>query len=322
MFLAAIARLLVMSCTTIGSHVLNNPRLYLASGAVANIDLERFGVEKSSYCSNSKATCIQYLFAEAYQEQDFSDGEYVQYTIHATGNGLENRVAFKRSNEDFNRLRGTAVLVHGFGASKEAMVFTSIYFRALGFDIIALDLFGHGDSDQEFSFGASEHTLYSELLSSLASSSLQQPMIIVGHSMGALPSTKVLALSEHVDGAILLAPMIRFDLAIEQYLAYKNATVHRLFEEKLEDIVNLSMLQRNVDVTQTDITRLLKTVAKPVLLINSDVDSVSPVEYFSDIDNQSINKQVFNSRSHPSMISFSTDDTALVEAWLKQHFYP
>lgn len=320
---------LLSGCTTLGSHVISNPATYLSDSRLSNIDLQRFDTEKRQLCvsmatsgsSAQDSTCFHYLFAKAYQPEDFAEDQHVQYQVSASGNGVENIVKFQASPRDFKKRQGTAVLFHGFGGSKEAMLVTSIWFRAQGFDIIAFDLFGHGESTQDFAFGAKEHELIRKALIQLnQSEAVQQPVISVGHSMGSLPAINTLKYSPLVDGAILMAPMVRFDAAAKHYLAYKSSWLNQLFSGSMDQIVADAMQHSNVSVKDTDVPSILRTIDKPTLILSSDIDTVSPLKAFSTTGNPAITQEILRNRSHPSLISFDSKDSVLIEAWLKQHF--
>lgn len=57
--------------------------------------------------------------------------------------------------------------------------------------------------------------------------------------MGALTASNLLS-SEYVNAAILLAPMMSFELAAKEYLPYKSPLLSRLFYSRIDDIVNQS----------------------------------------------------------------------------------
>jgi pimeloyl-ACP methyl ester carboxylesterase len=296
---------------------MTHPNVYLSDAELINTSPEDLGIERRSYCPSAQSKCMQYLYAKAYQQEEFSAGSNVYYNVHTSGNGIENSISYSAESSQFNRYKGTAVLLHGYGGSKEAMMVTSIYFRSIGMNIIALDLFGHGESEYDFSFAAKEHELYTKLIADVASSNkLSQPIILVGHSMGALAAANTLLSSSDADGAILLAPMIRFDLAAKHYLAYKNTTLNSMLSEHLDGIVSKALQDQKVTLAETDISHKIANVGKPVLIINSNVDSVSPSEFFSNIENEYVELEIFDNRSHPSLITFGDKDVELIEGWL------
>ena len=199
-----------------------------------NADLQRFDTEKKVHCLEQTDTCIFYLFAKAYQSEDFNEGQNVFYRINAVGDGIHNDYTYSVSPNKISRFSGTAVLIHGYGGSKEAMLIPSIYSKALGMNVVMLDLFGHGESENEFIFGAEEHKVFTDLLAELNKQyEFAGPVITVGHSMGTLAASKIAQSSELVDGTILLAPMMKFDFAAQSYLKYKSTILNALFSQSI-----------------------------------------------------------------------------------------
>jgi len=137
----------------------------------------------------------------------------------------------------------------------------------------------------------------------------------VGHSMGALTATNLLS-SKYINAAILLAPMMSFELAAREYLPYKSPLLNKLFQNQLGDIVNQTMINAKVTIQETDLLYKLKGTEKPVLLINSNIDTLSPPAYFSSIQNEQVEKVLFKNRSHSSLMVFGSNDISEVEHWL------
>ena len=187
--------------------------------------------------------------------------------------------------------------------------------------MIAFDLFGHGESQSDFVFGAKEHELYTKILGDInANEAITKPIVTVGHSMGGVPAANVLSESELVDGAILLAPMIRFDQAAKLYLSYKSPMLNGVLSNDMDDIVSKAMATKNIDPQSTDISLTIANTRKPVLIVNSDVDTVSPIDKFSNLKSEFIQQKIFKGRSHPSLIAFDNDDAKFVESWILDNF--
>jgi len=302
-------------CTSIGSYVMSNPDVYLSEAELIKVKPSEIGFEKNTFCSANSSQCITYLAASAYQASDFPTGSAPYYNLHATGNGVENTISHRMPSATFNRFKGTALLLHGYGGSKKVMMATAIYFRALGMDVVIPDLFGHGESTEAFAFAAKEHTILNELLTLLSLKQTDKRTIAVGHSMGALTATNLLS-SKYINAAILLAPMMSFELAAREYLPYKSPLLNKLFQNQLGDIVNQTMTNAKVTVQETDLLYKIKNTEKPVLLINSNLDTLSPPAYFSSIQNKLVEKIVFKNRSHSSLMVFDSNDISEVERWL------
>jgi len=311
-----ICSLFLSGCTSFGSYIISNPDVYLSEAQFINKDPVEMGFSKQTFCSKRADLCIPYLSAASYQPNDFSEGGAAFYKLHATGNGVENLIAHRMTPDTFNRFKGTAILLHGYGGKKEVMLAAAIYFRGIGMNVIIPDLFGHGESEESFVFAAREHVIITELLTELAGKKKEvEPVVVVGHSMGALLATNLL-LAEQVNAAILLAPMMRFDLAAKQYLPYKAPMLNKVFASHIDDIVSQAMSEVSVSLPETDLLNTLYQTNKAILLVNSNVDSVSPPGYFSSIINENVKKIMSKDRSHSSLMVFSKEDASIVESWL------
>ncbi|MGX5202445.1 alpha/beta hydrolase [Aliikangiella sp. IMCC44632] len=303
-------------CTSIGSYILSNPDIYLSEAEFIKTAPEEIGFTKHQFCSENEWQCIPYITAPPYNSDDFPSHSSVYYNLHSTGHGVENTVTHRMTPDTFNRFQGTALLLHGYGGNKEVMLATAIYFRAVGMSVIIPDLFGHGESNEKFVFASREHLVLSKLLEELANKGeIEKPIIVIGHSMGALTASNLLS-SKQVDAAILLAPMMRFDLAAKEYLPYKAPTLSSIFSENIDSIVTRAMQSVSVILEDTDLLNNLIKVSKPVLLVNSDIDSVSPPGYFQSNKNQQVTQLILKNRTHSSLMVFSKDDSNKIENWL------
>lgn len=318
LIILALSVLFLSACTSFGSYIISHPDVYLSEAEFINIDPKDIGFTKDKFCSASSNKCIPYLFATSYQPSDFPKDGAVYYSLHSTGNGVENTISHRMPSKTFNRFKGTAVLLHGYGGKKEVMIATAIYFRAIGMNVIVPDLFGHGESKENFVFAAREHEIIEELLTDLESNSSKvEPVVVVGHSMGALSASNLL-LSDKVSAAILLAPMMRFDLAAKQYFPYKAPILNKFFANHIDNMITQAMNEANVTLPETDLLSNTKKSNKPILLVNSNVDPVSEADYFSSVKNDNVKNIILKERSHSSLMVFSKEDANIIEKWLVQ----
>ncbi|WP_210418617.1 alpha/beta hydrolase [Aliikangiella coralliicola] len=323
LILVFLGGILLPGCTSLGSHILSNPNNYLSEAELIDASPTDLGFENRKFCDLNGEKCIPYLFASAYSAEKFSKDQTVYYNLHTQSGDVESSISHRMTPDTFGRAKGTAILLHGYGGSKEAMMVTAFYFRALGMKTILPDLFGHGASDEEFKFATKEHKSFSALINNLKSNQqIEAPIIVVGHSMGALAAINLLQESQDVQGAILLAPMLRFDKASEKYLPYKLPTISQFISQRmLNDIVESAMNDAGVTLSDTDIIHKIKNSKKPLLVVTSDKDSVSPSNYFSSLSGDNVQLIEFNGRNHPSLIAFSTEDTKVIESWLYEMIF-
>ncbi|WP_077283712.1 alpha/beta hydrolase [Cognaticolwellia aestuarii] len=307
---------LASGCTSIGSYIVSNPEVYLSEAEFIKAKPEEIGFTKHEFCSQHTNECIPYLMAPPYLIEDFPTGSAVYYNLHAIGNGVENTISHTMTPDTFNRIKGTALLLHGYGGNKEVMMATAIYFRALGMNVVMPDLFGHGESKEKFAFASREHPILSQLLRKLTYKKESEELtVVVGHSMGAIAASNLLS-SEYVDAAILLAPMMRFDLAAKEYLPNKAPTLNRFFSDYVDDIVTQTMVNASITLEETDLLINLNESNKPTLLVNSNIDSISPPNYFLSVKNKYLTKLIFEDRAHSSLMVFNKEDSRKIEKWL------
>jgi pimeloyl-ACP methyl ester carboxylesterase len=102
------------------------------------------------------------------------------------------------------------ILVHGFASSKREWQFQISFFEKMGYEVLATDLLGHGDGTKPAQ--AAKYTMdamyldFAEWLSSLVAS---DPIILIGHSMGAAIALRfAIENPEKVEKMILLSPLI------------------------------------------------------------------------------------------------------------------
>lgn len=76
------------------------------------------------------------------------------------------------------------------------------------------------------------------------------------------------------------------------------------------------MEDASVTLKETDILINLNESNKPVLLVNSNIDSVSPISYFLPVKNKQLTKLIFENRAHSSLMVFNKEDSSKIEKWL------
>lgn len=113
--------------------------------------------------------------------------------------------------------RGTVVLLHGNGANRTSLWDDAMAFRDLGFDVLAVTLRAHGDSEgtrNDFGWGARHDVIAA--VSRAESIAPGRPVVVYGISLGA--AAAIFAgpgLGERVSAYILVAPYARLREAVE-----------------------------------------------------------------------------------------------------------
>lgn len=107
----------------------------------------------------------------------------------------------------YDRAIGTVVLLHGHGLSKEPMMPWASTFADAGFDAVALDLPGHGESTPlPITFSARESTMVRAVIDQLVENGAAEPVVLLGVSLGGSTAIQSAAGSNHIAAVIALAP--------------------------------------------------------------------------------------------------------------------
>jgi pimeloyl-ACP methyl ester carboxylesterase len=139
-----------------------------------------------------------------------------------------------------NEPPGTVIVLHGLSANRRIMMYLSSEFAGHGLQVYSLDLPGHGDSTDSFSFAKAGECATSAVESLIQSSGIDpKKTITVGHSMGAAIA---IAMADHIPlaGTIAIspAPMVLPQRMPSNLLVfsgqYEPAILHRAAEALLQ----------------------------------------------------------------------------------------
>lgn len=210
---------------------------------------------------------------------------------------------------------GTVVLLHGYGASKETMAFSGMYFRFLGFDVLLPDLLGHGESDGSVGFGVHDALWIDQLLDE--EGGLGGPVVLVGYSMGGVAALHLAQLRDDVAAVILLAPMLRFDEALVNFTRWAKPLGARWVpKSSLRHGAVLGLSRADLTLEQTDLSSLLANASVPVLMLASEDDRVSPHSRLIELESRQSTLIEVPERSHIGMAMIGTDEEVEVRRWL------
>ena len=257
-------------------------------------ELLRQGFIKDHFCSKVHEVCLSYLSAAPMLER-----RKLGYKVQIDSPRAQDEVSLELTRElEPQVFQGTVLLLHGFGASKEFMANSALYFRFLGFRVIAPDLLGQGESGGQLSFGIKDAAVLDELM---AQQALQDaPIYVLGNSLGSVAAT-YLTTRRKTDGLILLAPMPRFDRAAVSYIKnYSPLLAWWLTGNSIRDGAIQALAQAQVELQQTDIKPLIASLQTPVLILASPEDPVAPYADFSDLqsDGRCVEGRRQESRRH------------------------
>ncbi len=108
------------------------------------------------------------------------------------------------------RMKPKIILIHGFAASKREWEPQIPFFEKMGYEVFAKDLLGHGDGikpkeNSQYTMDAMDRD-FAEWLSSMAAS---DPIILIGHSMGASVALRFsIKNPANIKKVILISPLI------------------------------------------------------------------------------------------------------------------
>ena len=284
----------------------------------ATLDAEyaRWGVTEKHWCSETSNYCIPYRDGAAVSQQPPSLSFSVSRDF---GNQFSFLKEVTLSPDDVGEFSGTVVLIHGYGAKKESWMNTGFYFQALGFRVIEPDLMGQGESQAPLGFGVRDGDLLAEFIEQTIPVT-DEPVYLVGHSMGALAAVKTARKVDAIAGLILLAPMDRFDLA--------TIGVAHMFKPRLSKLVpdssikagaELALSRAGLTLEQTDMFADLPALTVPILTYGSGMDLASNIrraERWQHVSN--VTRVVNNNETHMSVIGISDTEHAVLKDWLTQ----
>ncbi|AMO23187.1 alpha/beta hydrolase [Ramlibacter solisilvae] len=127
--------------------------------------------------------------------------------------------------------RGTVLLVHGLGEHAGRYEHVARRLNSWGFAVRGYDQYGHGESGGERGALPDEARLIDDLADVIESTRKrmepQQPLILLGHSMGGLVAACLAAIGQvRIDGLVLSSPL--FDPGLSAFQRFLVATLPRV----------------------------------------------------------------------------------------------
>lgn len=282
--------------------------------ASLNEAYSQWHVQTRQWCSEQLQYCIPYREGAPAQGKLPSESFTVSRDF---GNQFSFTKQVTLSDDAIGKFSGTVVLIHGYGAKKESWLNTGFYFQALGFRVIEPDMMGQGESSAPLGFGVLDGKLLAEFIQSTVSVA-EEPVFLVGHSMGALAAVKTARELDMIAGLVLLAPMDRFDLA--------TVGVAHTFKPKLSKLIpdasikagaTLALERAGLTVEQTDMFADLPKLSVPILTYGSDKDLVSNIRKKANWQYPNVTRVVNDSESHMSVIGINDQEHLVLMQWLE-----
>ena len=179
--------------------------------------------------------------------------------------------------------RGTLVLLHGFGMSREVVLHWGIRLAQAGYRTVLVDLRGHGASGGAWvTYGALETADLAAVLDTLQRRELAGPRIgVFGVSYGGSIGLLWAACDPRVATAVALEPYAEPQLAIR---LYARAVLPRALGRSLSDGSLRAATRRAARLASftwsgLDVHEAITGLDRPVFLIHGAADGIIPVDH-------------------------------------------
>lgn len=353
---AVFVTLCLAACASfIGQSALHPPMLNLSP--IPQDDYPRIGYQAHRHCA-PELPCLAYSVAPAYDNQgrtswaaeasawqeqaplvssamevsmnvwaapektlaDHRRRVAMRYRIELDTTRGKDQVELWLDGEVPRQPRGTYVLVHGFRTNKESMFFVAESMRFAGYDVVTVDMFGHGESEGRFTFnGEPDARAISDLLDQQRSlNQLNGPIHVAGMSMGGAVVTHLANQRDDIQSLMLLSPMLEFvDAFVDAGRAYTRSA-HLVPRSSLRKGARYALAEAGAEQEDTSVVQRVAELNLPVLIFASAIDRISPLAKLQEIAQHSeqVELHVVQPRTHHGMILWDTEDFGRWLAWL------
>lgn len=289
-------------------------------GGVTPETLLEEGIETREFCLSESAECTKYLFSKASDRAE-NDNIKLNFTVTFTNGSKVYDLELDRNQIPYCE-RGTIMLAHGYGADKQMWKMMISYLTFLGFNVIAPDLQGHGESSiDQPSFGYHDVELFSALIDSLPADETPGPLLVGGVSMGAITASRLALIRDDVAGLLLYAPMAEFDNATVSFIQMFMPQVSRVLPDRsVRSAVQDALEARNVPADGANAVTYLGDIEIPTLIILSDKDPIAPVGVYRTMADRHDNIQLeqLPGRHHIEITAIDEESHKLVWLWLEE----
>ncbi len=193
--------------------------------------------------------------------------------IHIQSGDNLKLVGFYKDN-DCGKL---ALLVHGYGGSHQSMSAQAQYFEKRGYDILAVDLRSHGQSEgKDITMGEKESEDLLLWIDKMLSLKSQYKIVLLGVSMGA--STVCMTAGRQVPLNVVCGiEDCGYDNADKElrYMFLQHKILTKLF---YSIFYNFTKKSRGLDLKKVDAITKLKASRLPFLFIHGECDKIVPLE--------------------------------------------
>ncbi len=224
-----------------------------------------------------------------YVSQDKIEESNRWYEKYSKSVEITSKDGYKLKGSYINQGSSLCVLVvHGYRNDKNYMLSQVKQFVRLGYDVMAIDLRGHGESDGSFIglgvYDCQDIQLWIEYIKDMNKS---RHIVLYGVSMGA-----VSLLNHSYDNVLCVVSDSSYDDLYHLY--HHHSMIHPLIERFIISTLRFTVLYKNhYDIYQSSpITNIINTKT-PILYIHGTYDSIVPIEHMYNLYNQTSSKKEY-----------------------------
>ncbi|MEO0345971.1 MAG: alpha/beta fold hydrolase [Pseudomonadota bacterium] len=175
--------------------------------------------------------------------------------------------------------QGTVVVLHGYAMGKEVMGSFAALLADAGFDVVLVDLPGHGESSGELmTWGIREAEAITALREALEARSAPRPLIGFGVSLGGSVALRAAATEPGWDAVVALQPFEDPAAVIPNFRAMAPTWLRFLVSgRRLEKAVAVAGQRAGFDFEDAQLAPLLGDYTVPTLIEHGRMDSLVPV---------------------------------------------
>ena len=219
--------------------------------------------------------------------------------------------------------RGQVIMLHSYSTDSRSLHIDSRALRAQGYDVLLLDLNGHGRaSDKPVSFGPADVERLHQLVT-LNRENSDSPLLLYGKSYGASVAAQYIAKYGNIDGFIGIAPMNNFtEAALIETKRSSPWLTQFISDEYITAGIESAAASVGANVEEANTARILDNHLKqnswpPSLIFVGELDKLSKKETFISFDDNSKVKVItLPDRPHIAMMVYDNTIDKQLSEWL------
>lgn len=207
-----------------------------------------------------------------------------------------------------NNSQKLAILVHGYAGNHLEVANAGEIFNKKGYDILAIDMRSHGESDGwHLTMGRDESKDLILWINKMLEIKNNYKIVLYGQSMGA--STVCITLGEKLPNNVVLAVEdCGYDNADKQFsYVYSRTKFHVKFIYKIFSTFTKKTM--GLDLKSVDATQKLKESKVPILFIHGEKDNFVPTEMVYNLSAQipETRRKVYIAKDAEHVMSYAVD---------------